>query len=84
MKFGWDTKKDQELISEGRPSFQQAVEVILEKGVLKEGDNPNYPGQRIFVVMIDGYPHVIPYEVRGEIIWLITLYPNRKYKETKK
>jgi hypothetical protein len=53
-------------------------------GVLKDDKNPIHPKQRIFVVLIDNYPHVIPYEVRGKTIWLITIYPARKYKNEKK
>lgn len=83
MRFSWDAKKNLELISEGRPSFVEAVEAIAEFGVLKEGPNPAHKGQRIFVVSIRDYPHIVPYEVRGEIFWLITVYPSRKYKNAK-
>ena len=81
MLFGWDEKKNQELKSEGRPSFEDAVHAIADHGVLKEDKNPIHPKQRIFVVLIDDYPHVIPFEVRGSLLWLITVYPARKYKK---
>ncbi len=77
--FAWDPKKNEELKFEGRPTFEAAVESI-RRGVLKDGENPIHAGQRLFVVMINNYPHAVPYEVRGNIIWLITVYPTRKHK----
>ena len=79
MVFAWDPQKNEELEREGRPNFEKAIESIKKK-VLREEENSGHPGQRLFVVMINGYPHAIPYEIRGNIIWLITVYPARKYK----
>ena len=79
MTFGWDPKKNNELKAEGRPNFEEAVAAI-KQGVLRDDMNPVHLGQRIFVVNIDNYPHVIPYEVRGDVYWLITVYPARKHK----
>ena len=73
-----------ELKSKGRPSFEEAVAAISESGVLHDGPNPVHANQRIFVVDIKKYPHLIPYERRGEIYWLITVFPSRKYKNEKK
>ena len=77
--YSWDPKKNEELKGEGRPSFEHAVEDLL-KGVIFDVDNPGHPGQRLYVVKIAGYPHAVPYEIRGEVTWLITVYPTRKYK----
>jgi len=79
MLFAWDPRKNDELKSEGRPTFEDAVDAI-KRGVLKDDKNPVHLNQRIFVVTISGYPHVVPYEIRGEIYWLITVYPARKHK----
>lgn len=83
MRFSWDDKKNRELISEGRPSFVEAVEAIEKFGILHECPNPTHVKQRIFVVTIRDYPHVIPYEARGQIYWLITVFPSRKYRNAK-
>ena len=80
-RFGWDKKKNEELKSEDRPSFEDVVEVIADQGVVKEDKNPNHQDQLIFVVMIDGYPHVVSFEIRGDIFWLIRVYPARKYEK---
>lgn len=83
MRFSWDEKKNIELQTEGRPSFEEAVEAIANFGVLHEGPNPVHKEQRIFVVKIRNYPHIVPYERRGEVLWLITVFPSRKYKNAK-
>jgi hypothetical protein len=80
VNYSWDDKKNEELKSEGRPSFEDTVEAMSTNGVLADGENPVHKGQRIYVVMINGYPHAVPYEVRGDVHWLITVYPARKYK----
>jgi hypothetical protein len=79
MLFAWDPKKNEELKSEGRPAFEETLEAI-QRGPLKDEENPVHSGQRLFVVLINSYPHVVPYEVRGDILWLITVYPARKHK----
>ncbi len=80
MAFKWDEKKNQELKNEGRPSFEAAVLAMSKHGVLADDENSVHVGQRIYIVLINDYPHVIPYEVRGSVRWLITVYPARKYK----
>jgi uncharacterized DUF497 family protein len=80
VNFDWDDKKNEELKSEGRPSFEDAVLAISENGVLVDDKNPVHAGQRLYVVMINDYPHAVPYEIRGDVHWLITVYPTRKYK----
>lgn len=80
MRYGWDQKKNQELILKGRPSFEEVIEVMNRLGVLADEMNPVHPGQRIYVVVIDDYPYVVPYEMRGDLCWLITVYPARKFK----
>lgn len=80
MRFDWDQKKNSELLSEGRPTFEDAIEAMSKNGVLLDGENPIHAGQRLYVILIEDYPHVVPYEIRGEVHWLITVYPARKYK----
>ncbi len=73
-------KKSVELAKRGRPSFEDAANPLANNALLIDDENPVHPNQRIFVVEIDNYPHVIPYEMRGDIYWLITVFPARKYK----
>jgi uncharacterized DUF497 family protein len=80
MRFNWDHSKNDQLIQRGRPSFENVLEALANGYLILEGENPGYSNQRLFVVRIHGYPHVIPYEIRGGIFWLITVFPARKYK----
>lgn len=80
MIYDWDSKKNAELKDEGRPSFEEALKAMAQNGALVDDENPVHPGQRIYVVMIRDYPHVIPYEIRGDVYWLITVFPSRKFK----
>lgn len=84
MKFEYDLEKDK-LLKDGRGvSFDDAIEAIAEGDVFFDTLNPNqekYPGQRIYIVSIKGYPYCIPYEIRGSAIHLVTIIPSRKYKK---
>lgn len=80
MSYNWDSKKNEELKREGRPSFEEALEALANNGALVDDKNPGHPGQRIYVVLIRDYPYVIPYEIRGDVRWLITVFPSRKFK----
>ena len=44
-------------------------------------ENPNpqrYVGQRVFVVNIDGYAHLVPFEESDSEVSLKTIIPSRK------
>ncbi|MGE0633923.1 MAG: hypothetical protein AB7O96_16030 [Pseudobdellovibrionaceae bacterium] len=49
MRFDWDEKKNKELKSEGRPSFEDAVKAISDRGVLRDDKNPIHPLGREFL-----------------------------------
>jgi uncharacterized DUF497 family protein len=84
MKFEYDAEKDR-LLKDGRGvSFDEAIEAIAEGNVLFDTLNPNqekYPGQRIFILSINKYPYCVPYEIRSNVIHLVTIIPSRKYKQ---
>ena len=81
MRFEWDPYKN-ELLKSTRDISFEAIVVHLGLGDLwRIADHPDqarYPGQKLFFVIIEDYIHIIPYEERGEIIWLITIIPSRK------
>lgn len=81
MKFEWDPKKNGRLKEKRGISFEEIVELITLKSLLAVINHPNsekYPGQRIFIVNIDGYAWAVPFEMRGDRVRLITAYPSRK------
>lgn len=80
MILKWDEKKNKELQKEGRPSFEEAVIEIINNRIISTDENRKYPGQQIFLIVLQGYPHLVPFEIRGDVIWLITIFPSRKHK----
>ena len=81
MQYDWDPKKNEFLKATRRVSFE-AVIVHLGRGdVWRVADHPDqkrYPGQRLFFVVINGYVYIVPFEIRDEVIWLVTIIPSRK------
>jgi len=83
VEFDYGQGKDEVLYRQRGISFLDAISAISSKGVLSDFEHPNqskYPGQRVFVVEINGYAYCIPYEVRGTTHFLKTVYPNRKFE----
>ena len=56
MEFIYDEKKNQILFETRGITFEQAIEIISEDGVLLDFQHPNtkeYPNQRLMVIAID-------------------------------
>ena len=54
---------------------------LLQGDVLDDVSHPNaekYPGQRVFVLNINEYVHLVPYVESVEEIFLKTIIPSRK------
>ena len=79
--YDWDSKKNDFLKANRGISFE-AVIVHLGRGhIWKVTDHPDqarYPGQRILFVIVDDYVHIVPFEIRGDTLWLVTVIPSRK------
>jgi len=90
VRYDWDPKKNNFLKATRKISFE-AVIVHLGRGDLwRVADYPNqtkYPGQKLFFVVVGSYVHIVPFEIRVEAIWLVTIIPSRKatkeYQEEK-
>ena len=83
MKFIYDEKKNQILFDQRGLTFELAIEIIAEEGVLLDFQHPNveeYPNQRIMVISIDNDPHCIPYVMDGEKFVLKTIFKDRRFK----
>jgi hypothetical protein len=48
------------------------------EGGAGQTNQEKYPGQKLFFVPIDDYIYIVPFEERGEVIWLVTIIPSRK------
>ena len=80
-RFNWNPDKNQQLIRDRGVSFEDVVFFILQGDILDNVKHPNpekYPGQRIFVLSIDDYVHLVPYFESLDEIFLKTIIPSRK------
>ena len=79
--INWNPEKNQQLISERGISFEDVVFYLQQGALLDDIEHPNsdkYPSQRIFVIDIDGYVHLVPYVESRKEIFLKTVIPSRK------
>jgi uncharacterized DUF497 family protein len=84
MTLDFSNNKNKKLFEERGITFQDAIEAISEKGILKYFDHPNklkYPNQKILVVEINNYTYCVPHIIDNdnEKIFLKTVIPNRKF-----
>lgn len=80
--YNWNPQKNQELILERRVSFEEAIFHIEHGGLLDDIAHPNasgYPNQRIFIVCIKEYVHLVPYVENEDEVFLKTIIPSRKF-----
>ena len=76
----WDEEKNKELIKERNISFEEVVDIILEKKYLGILENPSRDNQYIFIISLHDYTHVVPFVIdESENIFLKTIFPSRKY-----
>jgi uncharacterized DUF497 family protein len=79
--FSWSEEKNELLLAERKISFEDIV-LYIEKGFLLdvlEHPNPEkYPGQKIFVVQIEEYVYLVPFDETKDEVFLKTIIPSRK------
>jgi uncharacterized DUF497 family protein len=79
----WDDAKNSWLKETRGISFDDVVAEIRAGRVLVDEPHPNrkrYPHQRIVVVVLKDYVHIVPYVPDGHRMFLKTLYPSRAYQ----
>lgn len=79
--FTWDAEKNDWLMKVRGISFERVVHLIEHGGLLDVIAHPNpsrYPGQRILVVNVDDYVHLIPFTESDDQYFLRTVIPSRK------
>ena len=65
--FDWNDEKNEWLERERGLTFEDVIFHLTHEGLLDTIERPNqkqYPGQRIFVINVDGYACVVPDERR--------------------
>ena len=85
-EYRWNPDKDELLRRNRGLSFHDVVYHLQHGGLLADIEHPNqqrYPHQRMYIVRIRGYVHVVPFYRRESDEFLITAFPhsrsNRRY-----
>ena len=81
MRYEWDPQKNDWLKAERNISFEKILFHLARGDVWKLADHPdqeNYPGQRIYFVIVDEYVYLVPHVVEKGYIYLKTIIPSRK------
>ena len=81
MRYEWDPQKNNWLKEERKISFEQVIFHLSRGDVWKIADHPdqkNYPGQKIYFVIVNGYICLVPHIIEKEYIFLKTVIPSRK------
>ena len=79
--INWNSTKNHQLVAERGVSFEDIVFYMQQGQLLDDIEHPNrkkYPEQRIFVINVDGYVHLVPYVEDRKEIFLNTVIPSRK------
>ena len=79
--FAWNQEENDFLKKERGISFEEIV-FHIEKGdvadLLEHPNQTRYPGQRVFIVIVDQYAYLVPFEESEEEVFLKTIIPSRK------
>ena len=79
--YDWDPEKNLQLIEERGISFEEVIFHLQSDSLLDDVEHPNqkdYSHQRMFVVLIEEYVHLVPYVESVKGIFLKTIIPGRK------
>ena len=79
--YDWSDEKNEWLKRERGITFEDIVFHLARGGLLDTIAHPNqrqYPGQRIFIVNVEGYACLVPCVEDGNVIFLKTVIPSRK------
>ena len=79
--FDWNDEKNELLYRERGVTFEDVIFHLTHDGLLDTIEHPNmklYPGQRLFIVNVDGYACIVPFVEEDDVIFLKTIIPSRK------
>jgi uncharacterized DUF497 family protein len=79
--YSWNPEKNEQLKQERGVSFEDVVfhiEAGDEVDIFEHPNQERYPGQRISVVLIEGYAYLVPFIESDDEIFLKTIIPSRK------
>ena len=79
--FRWNPEKNDALKSARGISFENVVVAVETGGLLDIVNHPNqakYPKQRVLIVVIENYVHLVPFVEEEDHYFLKTVIPSRK------
>lgn len=79
--YEYSVEKNQKLLEERGIGFEDIIALLDSKGPLEIINHPNktkYPHQKIYIVDVDGYAYMIPFERHENRAILKTIFPSRK------
>ena len=80
--FDWSLDKNRQLAEQRGVSFERIISAIERGGLVDVVEHPNqgrYPGQKVYVVDIEGYLHLVPFVTGTDgTRFLKTIIPSRK------
>ena len=81
MRYEWEPQENESLKTERDISFEKIVFHLARGDVWKLADHPdqeNYPGQKIYFVIVEEYIYLVPHVVEKDYVFLKTIIPSRK------
>ena len=81
MNFKWNIDKNTLLKEERGVCFEDVVALIREEKILDIIKHPNeekYPHQKIYILVLQNYVHMVPFVREDNEIFLKTIVPSRK------
>ena len=79
--FAWNSEKNEWLKKERGVSFEDVVlniQLGFEVDIFEHHNQDRYPGQRISVILIEGYAYLVPFVEDEDEIFLKTIIPSHK------
>lgn len=79
--YTYDATKNVKLLEERGIGFEDIIAILSAKGALAIIDHPNkakYPNQKIYIIEVNGYAYLVPFERHGNQAILKTIFPSRK------
>jgi uncharacterized DUF497 family protein len=82
MSYIWDEKKNRALKAERGVSFEMVVQAIEDGLLLDILEHPNrtkYGRQKLYVVVLNNYAWIVPFEEGAQGKKPKTIFPSRRY-----
>jgi hypothetical protein len=79
--YAWNPEKNELLKQERGISFEEIllnIQIGSEIDLYEHPNQERYPGQKVSVVLVEGYAYLVPFVESEEEFFLKTIIPSRK------